>query len=88
MRLILIPSSITVLVDSKGNPHPLVFNKTLILVEWQVSGRDYLSRKIQMKQLSLSPSQEGKALWEITKWPGKSGLGGVTHGKLIHFDAL
>ena len=33
-RPILIPSLTTLLVDLEGNPHPLVLNKTLILVEW------------------------------------------------------
>ena len=68
--------------------HPLVLNRTLILVAWQVSGSYYLSREFLWKQLSLLPSQEGKVLWEITKWPRGSGLAGVTRGKLMHFDAL
>ena len=77
-RPILIPSSTTLLVDPKGNPHPLVLNKTLISVAWQISGRDYLSREFLRKQPSLLPSKEGKALWEITNRPGRSGLAGVT----------
>ena len=53
-----------------------------MLVTWQVSGRDYFSREFLRKQPSLSPSQEGKVLWEITNRPGGSALaGGVTHGK-------
>ena len=55
---------------------------------WQVSERDYLSREFLRKQPSLFPNQEGKVLWEIMNRPAKSGLGCVTHGKLIHFDAL
>ena len=85
---ILIPSSTTLLVDPKGNPHPLVLNKTLVLVAWQVSRRDYLSREFLRKQLSLLAGQEGKVLWEITNRPGRSGLAGETYGKLIHFDTL
>ena len=77
-RPILIPSSTTLLVDPKGNSHPLVLNKTLISVAWQVSGRDYLSREFLRKQPSLLPSKEGKVLWEITNRPGRSGLAGVT----------
>ena len=65
-RPVLIPSSTTRLVDPKGNPHPLLLNKTLILVAWQVSGKDYLSREFLRKQPSLLPSQEGKVVWEIT----------------------
>ena len=87
-RPILIPSSTTLLVDPKGNPHPLVLNKTLVLVAWQVSRRDYLSREFLRKQLSLLAGQEGKVLWEITNRPGRSGLAGETYGKLIHFDTL
>ena len=87
-RPVVIPSSITLLVDTKGNPYPLVSKKTLILVAWQVSGRDYLSREFLRKQLSLLPSQEGKVLWEITNRFGRSGLAGVTYGKLTHSDAL
>ena len=76
-RPILIPSSTTLLVDSKENPHPLVLNKTLISVAWQVSGMDYLSnlsREFLRKQHSLLSSQEGKVPWEIVNRPGKSGL--------------
>ena len=87
-RPILIPSLTTLLVDLEGNPHPLVLNKTLILVEWQVSGWDYLPREFLRKQPSLLPSQEGKVVWEITNRPGRSGLAGVTHGELNYFDAL
>ena len=87
-RPILISSSTTLLVDSKGNPHPLVLNKSLTLVTLQVSGSDYLSRVFLRKQPSLLASQEGKVLLEITNRSGRSGLAGVTHGKLIHFDAM
>ena len=87
-RPILIPSSTILLVNPKGNPHPLVLNKIIILIVWQFPGRDYLSRKFLRKQPSLFLSQEGKELYEITNRPEKSGLTGVTHGKLIHFDAL
>ena len=87
-RPILIPSLTTLLIDLKRNPHTLVLNKTLILVEWQVSGWDYFPREFLRKQPSLFPSQEGKVVWEITNRPGRSGLAGVTHGELIHFDAL
>ena len=48
-RPVLIPSSTTLLVDPKGNPHQLVLNKTLILVAWQVSRRDYLSKEFLRK---------------------------------------
>ena len=51
-RPVLIPSSITLSADPKGNPHPLVLDKTLVLVIWPVSGRDYLSRKFLRKQPS------------------------------------
>ena len=84
-RQILISTSIRLLVDPKRNSHPLALKKTLMLVAWQASGRDYLSREFLTKQPSLSPSQEGKLLCEITNWPERSGLAGVTHGK---FDAL
>ena len=87
-RPVLIPSSTTLLVDPKGNPHPLVLNKALMLVAWQVSRKNCLSSEFLTKQISLSPSQEGKVLWEITNRPGRSGLAGVTHGKLTHFNAL
>ena len=40
------------------------------------------------KQPSLYSSQEGKVLLEITNLPGRSGVAGVTHGKLTYFDAL
>ena len=62
-RPILIPSSTTLLVNPKGNPHPLVLNKTLKLVAWHVSGRNYLSRELLRKQPSLLPSVEGRRLW-------------------------
>ena len=58
---ILIPSSATLLVDSKENPHPLVLNKTLFLVA--VYGRDYLSRDFLRKLPSLLPTKEDKLLW-------------------------
>ena len=53
-----------------------------------VSVRDYLSREFLRKRHSLLPSQEDKVIWEITTRPGRSGLAGVTDGKLIHFDVL
>ena len=51
-RLIQIPSSTTLLLDPKGNPHPLVLNKALMLVAWQASRRDYLSREFLKEQPS------------------------------------
>ena len=84
-RPILIPSSTTLLVDPKGNLHPLVLNKTLKLVAWHVSGRDYLSRDLLRKQPSLLPSVEGRVLYEITNQPGRSGQADVTHGKVNPF---
>ena len=85
---ILIPTSTTLLLDPAENPHPLVLNETLILVAWQVTGRDYLSKDFLIRQPNLLPSQEDRVLWEITNRPGRSGLAGVIQGKLIHFDAL
>ena len=65
-RPILIPSSTTLLVDPKGNPHSLVLNKILILVTWQVSVRDYLSREFLRKQPSLLGNYE--SAWK--NWSG------------------
>ena len=47
-----------------------------------------LLQEFLRKQPSLYPSQEGKVLLEITNLPGRSGVAGVTHGILTHFDAL
>ena len=73
---------------SKKESPSISVEQSLILVVWQISVRDYLSREFLRKQPSLLPSQEGKVLWEISNRPGRSGLAGVTHGKLIHYDAL
>ena len=85
---ILLPTSITLLVDPIGNPHPSVLNKTFTLVTWQVSERYYHSREFPIKQPSLVSSQEGIVLWEITNRPGRNGLAGETYGKLFHFGAM
>ena len=74
-RPILIPSSTTLLVDQKANLYPCVEQNS------------YVSGMVGFRE-GLSPSQEGKVLWEITNQPGRSGLASLTHGKLIHFDAL
>ena len=50
---------------SKREHHPLVLNKTLMLVAWQVSWRYYLSRYFLRKQPSLFLSQEVKGLVNI-----------------------
>ena len=72
---------------SKREHHPLVLNKTLMLVAWQVSWRCYLSRYFLRKQPSLFLSQEVKGLVNIVHWPRRSGLASVTHGKFIDYDA-
>ena len=71
------PRLTTLLVDPKGNLHPLVLNKTLVLVAWQVSGTNYLSNEFLRKQSSLLPRQEGKVLREITNRLGRSGMTGA-----------
>ena len=63
-----------------------MLNKTRILVIWQISGRHYFSREFLRKQPSLLPSQESKVLWDIKNRPERSGVAGMTHGKLIRFD--
>lgn len=87
-RPIQLPSSTTLLLDPKRNHYPLLLNKNLTLMAGPVSVRDYLSRESLRKRHSLLPSQEDKVIWEITTRPGRSGLAGVTDGKLIHFDVL
>ena len=86
-RPTLISSWIRRLVDHKRSPHPLVLNKTrILLVIWQFSGRHYFSSEFLRKQPSLLPSQESKVLWDIKNRPERSGMAAMTHGKLIHFD--
>ena len=82
-RPILKVSLSTLLVDSKGNPHPFALNKTVTLVGWQVFFRDYLLGSFwgnnlaycQVKKvkcfvkLKISPEEVILLVWLMENWP-------------------
>ena len=74
------------LKDLLGKDHPLITNKTLRLVAWKMSGRDYLCQGF-WEQLPLLT--QGKVhLQEIMNRSRESGLAGVVGDKLIEFCVI
>ena len=67
--------------DPLWKEHSLFTNKTLRLVAWKISGRDYLRQEFR-KQLPVL------LLTQIMNHPGERGLAGVVGDKLIQFRVI
>ena len=65
---------------------PLVVNKALRLVAWNVSGRAWKEFRQGLQSLSQAPEDQAHHL--ITNRPGVNGLAGVVNGNLIHIHAI
>ena len=85
---LLLPQSQELLVDPKGQVHPLVLNKTLKLMAWKISGKTWLRKEFQTRLPILSQIPEDQALQLITNRPGKNGLAGVVKNRLIQLHAV
>ena len=68
---LLLPQSQKLLVDPKGQVHPLVLNKTLKLMAWKISGKTWLRKEFQTRLPILSQISEDQSLQLITNRPGK-----------------
>jgi hypothetical protein len=85
---ILLPSFNELLVDSQGNPHAMVQNRSLHLVAWKVSGNDSSVQEF-LQRLSIYVCKPGESLLEnIMRAPGENGFCGVAEGRLIPFKQM
>ena len=85
---ILLPQFPNLLSNPRGELHPLLVNKTLILAAWLVSNDQSRQREFQIGLPSLSLHLGDQAQIPFTIQPGISGIAGVVSGKSIHFSPL
>ena len=85
---ILLPTVPHLLLSDKGEPHPLIMNNSLQLVGWVVSGDPCKQCSYQQKLRTLSVTHGERVQHLLTIQPGKSGLAGVSEGRLIPFQQL
>ena len=71
---LLLPQSQKLLVDPKGQVHPLVLNKSLKLMAWKISGKTWLRKEFQTQLTILPQIPEDQALQLITIGLEKMGL--------------
>ena len=85
---IILPGSKHLLLDPKGQAHPLVRDGNLRVAAWLISGKIQEQLAFQ-KQLpdSWSP-EEAKEPEAFTRPTGPNSVAGVVNGKLIQFRAL
>ena len=85
---ILLPQQQNILLNPKGETHPLIRNSTLRLAAWLISGKtaEQINFQEQLTNFSLHPDQ--KELEKITSQTGKSLHAGAVKGKLIPFRVI
>ena len=85
---VLLPTSQNLLLGSQGEMHPLISNQTLVLAAWHISSN--LSNRQAFVQTLPSSSWQlgGQAQMQFITPPGRNGIAGVSHGKVIHFALL
>jgi len=82
---LLIPHCNDLLLDPKGQPHPLVCSNRLRLTAWKLSGSRTLQLEFQKKLQPCSLQGGAQALTPPTSLDGNGGVAGVREGKLIPF---
>lgn len=85
---ILLPPLPDIVISPEGRTHPLVLEGHFPLAAWPVSGNPSAQRDFQ-RELSVSSGSHGdlRRSHHIHP-PGDSGIAGVLHGALIHFQLL
>ena len=82
---VLLPTS---QLGPQGQIHPLIANQTLFLAAWHVSNNS-CERKAFVQALPDSSWElGGQAQTQFITPPGRNGIAGVSHGKVIHFAPL
>ena len=85
---VLLPTSQNLLLGPQGQVHPLIANQTLFLAAWHVSNNP-CNRKAFVQTLPSSSWQLGGLVQtQFITPPGRNGIAGVSHGKVIHFAPL
>ena len=85
---VLLPTSQNLLLGSQGEMHPLIANQTLVLAAWHISS-NLCNRQAFVQTLPSSSWQlGGQAQMQFITPPGRNGIAGVSHGKVIHFAPL
>ena len=85
---ILLPSYENLLSNPKREIHPLLENRSLRLLAWKVSGKNYLQREFQKGLPISSPAQEEMEQDLITNRPGESSIIGVLGNRLIPLHVM
>ena len=76
VRPLLLPRNAS-LINPQGDVYPLIANRTLQLVMWTISGKDYLRREFQKQLPDLLQVQDKKVHSQIIICPGECGLAGL-----------
>ncbi|KAK3082615.1 hypothetical protein FSP39_000552 [Pinctada imbricata] len=82
---VLLPMNGMTLLSPTGDKHPLILNNTLQLAGWKVSGDLSLQEDFRKKLSNFSFTRCVQARNQLTIVPGRSGMAGVSSGKLIPF---
>ena len=84
-------SSITTEVPSSvpmGEPHPLIINGTLKLVDWRTSGKIKKCKAYQQTLQNYSQHLGERELNQLTTAAENTGLAGITADKKFSFSPL
>jgi len=84
----LLPVHHSLLADPYGQPHPLVLSGQLRLAAWTLSGEVTMQQEFQKKLHNYCSLDGVKEPTQPTSLLGRSGLAGVSQGKLIPFHVL
>ena len=84
---LLIPHCNNLLLDPKGQQHPLVCSNKLRLAAWRISGNSILQLEFQQKLQTCSWQGGVQAPTPPTNLDGNGGVAGVREGRLIPFRA-
>ena len=87
-ELLLPPQLSNNLVNSQGQVHPLIVNRTLRLVTWIDSGKVCPQKELRKELQSLSQVPEDQVHHLITNRPGVNGLADAVNGKSIGIHAI
>ena len=82
---LLIPHSNSLLLDPRGEPHPLLRSNRLTLAAWKISDDSTLQLEFQKKLQPFSLQGGAQAPIPLTNLDGNGGVAGVREGKLIPF---
>lgn len=86
--LILLPPQANLLLSPEGKTHPLIVDKTLTLVVWEISSDQSKCKAYKETQRDYLPQHGAKGHNQLITAAGNTGVAGVLKNKLIPFVPL